>query len=91
MNEALKNMQKLYAPSSLSIEIWFSRAIKCRELIDGVTTFESRREHARRHILENGLTDDVIGHKNGREVTIAEAFAAIYECSLEPEKARAAG
>ena len=56
------------------------------DLFAGDTDIVTRRERARRAIIDEGLQTVVIGRKDGKPVTYSEYFAKIYQQPLEPER-----
>lgn len=73
----------------LKREMWLARRLRqYAHVFDGETNIADRRERVRRAILSAGYRAKLIGRrKNGKSLTYADAFEAIYREPLEKRAA----
>jgi hypothetical protein len=60
------------------IEAWICERLKLRDLFDGDTTTEIRRDRLRLVLLERGLTDSIAGRMGGKPVTWRQLHKQLY-------------
>lgn len=66
--------------TELDRELWLARRLREHgaAVFEGVTDRDTRRERVRAAILENGLASVVVGRREGKPCTYAEAFELVY-------------
>jgi hypothetical protein len=64
----------------LTLELWLAQRLRQHgaAVFEGVTDRDTRRERVRAAILENGLASVVLGRREGKPCTYAEAFVHVY-------------
>lgn len=65
---------------NLAAEILFASRLRRHgiAIFDGLSTIEQRRDRARKGIIEFALAKERAGSNNGKPVTYAQAFEALY-------------